>query len=334
MSEHSVPSLKLSDLAYYGTGGTAVAIHRPDSLTKLADLMRDIASSGLPFFILGAGSNSLVMDEPWPGHVISLDQMQQLHCQPSSAGTQVIAGAGIENSALVQYCQDRQLGALAWMYRLPGQVGGTTRMNARCYGGEIGHFICQVHSVDPTGKIHRYKLHEGNRQQVFRGYKDTLFMRNQHIIAEVIFQLATGDPEKSLAKMQFCENDRQKKGQFRFPSCGCVFKNDYSIGVPSGMLLDRAGVHQLKHDKIAINPLHANFVFNQKAASSKDILEFTFQMQDLVYERFGVWLSYEMEVLGHLPQGLGHRFRLHRSHRNVHLNQEIQQLRQEFQNRG
>ena len=103
--------------------------------------------------------------------------------------------------------------------------------------------------------------------------------------------------------MDYCEQDRVRKGQFTFPSCGCVFKNDYSVGVPSGLLLEHAGVHKLSRDRVQINPKHANFVFN-KGASSREIIETTLHMRELVYQEFGVWLEYEMEILGDLPADL------------------------------
>ena len=332
VQDHSIK--RLSDLSYYRTGGTAHAIHQPRSQSELADCMTDISRSGLPFFILGAGSNSLVMDDPWPGHVISLASMQKIEVKDCHSEHQLVwCQAGVENSDLVRYCQNLGLGELAWMYRLPGQIGGTTRMNARCYGGEIGDFVTSIYSVAPNGKPYTFALDTGKRGQIFRGYKDTLFMRNHHIIAAVEFRLKYTDQQQSLAKMLSCERDREGKGQFLFPSCGCVFKNDYSIGIPSGMLLERAGVHQLQHPRIEVNPKHANFVFNRNLASSHEILEFTFQMQELVYQKFGVWLHYEMEVLGHLPSTLGRRLREVRQHRNPQNSYALQALRAEFQNR-
>ena len=56
---------------------------------------------------------------------------------------------------------------------------------------------------------------------------------------------------------------------------------------------------QVSNDKVSINPKHANFVFNLNA-SSDDILDITTKMREAVYKKFGVWLEYEMEILGKL----------------------------------
>jgi UDP-N-acetylmuramate dehydrogenase len=72
------------------------------------------------------------------------------------------------------------------------------------------------------------------------------------------------------------------------------------------MLLDKAGAHRLSRPEVALNPQHANFVYN-KGAGSRDILELTLAMRELVYREYGVWLEYEMEILGELPLDLKDR---------------------------
>ena len=130
-------------------------------------------------------------------------------------------------------------------------------------------------------------------------------MHEELIIARVSFDLEAGEPSAIETAMQRCLEDRQQKGQFLFPSCGCVFKNDYSedVSVPSGMLLERAGVLGRRWKNAVVSSKHANFVFNQ-GASSRDIIELTLQMRERVWEEFGVWLQYEMEFLGDMPKDL------------------------------
>jgi len=285
------PPKKLSELAYYRTGGGCDLLLEPTTIDELADAVREVRSKGMRFFLLGGGTNSLVLNEHWPGAVIAFHQMARIEVQ----GDVLYVEAGVDNSAIAQVAQQQALSGAAWMYRLPGQLGGTVRMNARCYGGEISQIVKRVHCVSPEGERREYA-----DQSIFRGYKNTLFMETGDIIAAAELQLAPGNGQTILEKMQSCEKDRVAKGQFLFPSCGCVFKNDYEAGAPSGMLLERAGVKALRVGKAEVSPAHANFVFN-KGCSSHDILELSFKMRDAVYAMFGVWLEYEMEILGDIP---------------------------------
>ena len=298
---------RLKDFAYYATGGTCDALYEPRSIADLQAAVRAINAAGQRYFLLGGGTNSLVLDEHFPGAVIVFKHLSELRCDAAK----ITCGAGVENSAVARLALDRGLAGAAWMYRLPGQIGGTVRMNARCYGGEISQIVRKVTVVTREGEIKIYV----NPRQVFRGYKDTLFMDNGDLVAGCEMQLLpNGDKAAIEAQMLFCEKDRESKGQFTHPSCGCVFKNDYAVGVSSGVLLDKAGAKDLKSGGAGVSPSHANFVFN-KGATSRDVLEVSFAMRERVYQMFGAWLEYEMEVLGELPPDLKARVREKRPHR-------------------
>ncbi len=283
----------LKDLSYYRTGGSCRRIYAPTSITELAANLREIATLGLPFFYLGAGSNSLVMDEYFDGCVISFHALRKIRRD----GNSICAEAGISNTEFAEFALSQGLTGAAWMNRLPGQLGATIRMNARCYGGEISEIVTEVTAISPDGRERSYR-----DPNMFRGYKDTIFMTNGEAICSAKFELKPGDPAGIKALMEHCASDREKKNQFVHPSCGCVFKNNYAIGVPSGMLLEHAGAKDLLSPHVQVNPKHANFVFNTGGASSTEILEHTLKMRELVYQHFGVHLEYEMEILGQIPE--------------------------------
>ena len=292
-----MPTIKnalLRDYAYYKTGGPCDVLYAPASAAELAANVRDIKRLGLPMFVLGAGTNSLVMDEPFSGAFIVMRDLVGIEVR----GTKLVVGAGVDNSEVARTALHHGLAGAAWMNRLPGQIGGTVRMNARCYGGEISEIATKVTVVTAAGEIREY-----SDPLMFRGYKDTVFMDNGDLIVGAELSLEVGDPAAIAAAMKYCETDRQSKKQFDFPSCGCVFKNDYAVSVPSGMLLSAAGAKGMTRGGAEVSSHHANFVYN-KGATSRDILELTLAMRDLVYAEYGVWMSYEMELLGTVPPDL------------------------------
>ena len=299
-----MPIQRLAEIAYYQTGGTCSRLYLPKSTSEIQDAVREIHRLSQPFFVLGGGTNSLVCDDNWSGAVIALTHMGGLRALDKNG--RIFCEAGVENSKFARFAVDHGLTGAGWMNRLPGQMGGTVRMNARCYGGEISQIVKKITCVDLLGNI----IVHDDPSKVFRGYKDTSFMQTGEIIASVEIQLEPGDTAATQDLMKFCEDDRILKGQFTHPSCGCVFKNDYTVGVPSGLLLESSGVKSLSRGGAVVNPRHANFVFNKdKLASSRDILELSLMMREAVYTRFGVWLEYEMEILGHLPDDLAKSIR-------------------------
>jgi UDP-N-acetylmuramate dehydrogenase len=313
---------QLKDLSYYRTGGSCAKLYLPTTILEAKLAMEEIAQSRIPFFVLGGGTNSLVWDDHYPGAVISFARMQSV----TVAGNVLTCEGGAENTKIAEVALAAGLAGAAWMYFLPGQIGGTTRMNARCYGGEISQICTKVTAISKDGQISEY-----TDPKVFRGYKSTLFMENGDIIASVELQLRQGDRAGIDAEMQRCRRDREAKDQFIYPSCGCVFKNDYTVGVPSGMLLDRAGVRGMHVGGAEVSPKHCNFVYN-KGASSREILALTFAMREKVWEKFGVWLEYEMEILGRLPKELFEQV----SRREISAPRDgvIQPLRDAFSGKG
>ena len=226
----------LRKYSYFGTGGTCLELVVPSSGEQARVTMQRLWQQGRPYFILGGGTNSLVSDEHWEGAALVLSELKELRAH----GNVIHAGAGVDNTDLANFALSLGLSGAEFMNRLPGRIGGTVRMNAKCYGGEMSQIVQKVATVSPDGKHHDWR-----GKDVFRGYKDTNFMTNGHLVVGCEIVLQAGNAVDIAAKMQHCENDRMGKHQFDFPSCGCVFKNDYSVGVPSGVLLHHSGAKKL-----------------------------------------------------------------------------------------
>ncbi|MFK7827739.1 MAG: UDP-N-acetylmuramate dehydrogenase [Oligoflexales bacterium] len=294
-------TLCLKKFSYYKTGGPCEQFFAPTDNLELQEALEKITAAKKPYFLLGAGTNSLVMDTPFAGAVISFHKMVKITTLEGG----IRCSAGVNNTTIAELALKNGLAGAAWMNYLPGQIGATVRMNARCYGGEISHIVTGIKSFTPSGGLKEYQIKTHDRS-VFRAYKDTIFMKNDEIIAEVDLSLKAGDKEDIKQKMDYCRRDRESKNQFTFPSCGCVFKNDYSpeVSISSGMLLEHAGAKNLIKDHCRVSADHANFIFNTQAATSQDILELSMEMRELVWKEFGVWLEYEMELLGTVPSDL------------------------------
>jgi len=316
----------LKNLCYYKTGGFCKKLYQPQNEKELEEALKEIHKNGEKFFILGAGSNSLVSDEVWDGSVLNLAEMKKLELKDDC---EIIAEGGVTNFALSEFALEKGLGDAAWMYGLPGSLGATVRMNARCYGGEISQIVTRIVSFDQKGikKIYINTRHEKN---IFSGYKDTIFMKNNEIISEVTVHLKPAKRANLKEKMMSYYEDRKSKDQYEWPSCGCVFKNDYrkEVSVPSGLLIDSCGLKGSFVGGAVLSEKHANFIQN-RGATSRDILELSLLIREKVWKDLGIWLEYEMEALGHFPQDLEQKMR---ERRVENFNQKkIAELQAKFQ---
>jgi len=288
---------KLSHLSHYKTGGFCDMIYFPETIQEVGEAVREIKSKNQEFFILGLGSNSLVLDQKWEGAVLCLKEMNKVS---KLSENRILAEAGAVNSDVSEFALSESLAGLSWMYGLPGFIGATVRMNARCYGGEISQVVRKITTIDKEGLEKTYEHNPGNKD-IFEAYKKTIFMANGEIVVAVEIELQPFSSVASIkAKMIECLEDRVSKGQYLKPSCGCVFKNNYGaeVSVPSGLLIDYCELRGAKKQGAMVSLQHANFINNEEEARSLDILELSLEVREKVWEKTGVWLEYEMEILG------------------------------------
>jgi len=87
-------------------------------------------------------------------------------------------------------------------------------------------------------------------------------------------------------------------GQFRLPSAGCVFKNDYDFGTPTGKLIDEAGLKGMRAGDAEVSSEHANFIVNRGNARAADVRELIARIKNIIREKYGLALEEEITYLG------------------------------------
>ena len=296
MPELSLPSsfeseLSLAARAYYGIGGTARFLAHPETPHELADLLLWNRVHHLPLALTGSGSNTLFSDSYFPGIVISLDRMRRIFWLTDD---QLFCEAGVENTMIAEELLQCSRGGGEWLYRLPGQIGSTVRMNARCFGGEISAVTTAILTLSIDGCLLWQRADE-----VFRGYKHTSLMENPAIVLAVVLRFPQTKAAHDIRLiMESCEDERTKKHHFDFPSCGSTFKNNYAAGRTSGTVFEKLGFKGLQVGGAMVSPYHANFIFNMGGATAEDVLRLAAQMKAAALEKAGVQLDLEVECIG------------------------------------
>ena len=281
----------LSTVGYYAIGGEARWVARPRSVAELASALDRCRQLGLPVIIAGKGSNMLFSDEEFPGVVIVLDAMNRLFRVSNSL---FFCEAGVENTEAALAIQRAGRSGGEWLYRLPGTIGATVRMNGRCYGREISAVTKSVVTVGLDGAV-RWRT----AGEVFLGYKETSLMRSPEIVVGAMLEFADEDaPEAIETRMQEYGNDRDAKHQFDFPSCGSTFKNSYEAGRPSGQIFDALGFRGRREGGAQVSDHHANFIFNTGGARATDVLKLCAAMRTGAREQAGAALELELQCAG------------------------------------
>ena len=131
-----------------GVGGPARWLVEAEDAEGLRGAVRFARSRGVPFFVLGSGSNLLVSDEGFPGVAIRFTGRGRIEMQRQNGTATVSADAGVEWDSLVLFALKRNLGGVECLAGIPGSVGGTPVQNVGAYGQEVSRTITRVCAVD------------------------------------------------------------------------------------------------------------------------------------------------------------------------------------------
>jgi UDP-N-acetylmuramate dehydrogenase len=91
--------------------------------------------------------------------------------------------------------------------------------------------------------------------------------------------------------------ERERRGHFRYPSAGSVFKNNPAFGKSTGKIIDELGLRGLQIGGARIADWHGNFIVNTGGATSSDIHALTLKIEDEARTRLGIELEPEILFL-------------------------------------
>jgi UDP-N-acetylmuramate dehydrogenase len=273
-------------------GGKARAYAKPRDSGEVLSLVGLAQGEGLPYFILGGGSNLLVADSGFNGLVIDLTGLNRLEQIPG--GLRAQAGASVESAC--EFALQAGLSGLEWFYGLPGSLGGAFYMNARCYEHEFSECAREVECL-LGGELRRETFAPGEWD-----YKKSPFQAGGRLAGAIILScslsLSPGERGLISAVMAEKKQDREKKKQYLFPSGGSVFKNDRRLGQPTGMVLDRLGFRGRACGGASVADFHANMIINRGGAKASEVLSLIRSAQKAVREETGFEIEPELVFVG------------------------------------
>ncbi len=284
-------NISITDNSYYKMGGIARYFATPKNLKEVQQTLFFCKEQLLPCAILGSGSNSVYADGEFTGLVLSLEKLNAWHWESTEY---LYVEAGVTNTEIAEICAAANRAGASWMYRMPGQIGATVRMNARCYGGEVSQIAQEIITINQNAQLITYKSKE-----IFQGYKKTLLMTSPHVVVGVrLYFPKVLSAEKLIQHMHECEADRHNKKHFYLPSCGSTFKNNYVVGKPSGKIFEELGLKGKQIGEAAVSEFHANFVWNKRHAKTDDMLKLAAFMRAEAMRVLNVELELEVQPVG------------------------------------
>jgi len=280
----------MSQYTTFQVGGHVEAMYRARNLEELKEMMAFLVDEGIPYLIIGRGSNLLVRDGGLNGLAIILDGSFTSIEHTAPAEPNITAGPGLALHKLVDFCTEKGLGGAEFLAGIPGTVGGAVAMNAGSGGEEIEGLIRKVTVLTRSGVVERRDSSTLTFQ--YRG----LDLHRGEIILHARLNLDFDEPASIRKRVTANIKRRNERFPLDMPSAGSVFKNP--DGDYAGRLIDAAGLKGRRVGGAVISPKHANFIVNTGRASASDIVALMDLAREKVREMFNIQLVSEIKVVG------------------------------------
>ena len=280
-----------ASLTTFRTGGPVGLLVEASDREEMLLALRMTAGAEAPRRILGNGSNVLIGGGGYPGIVIrAVPGEAELTTDETGAGI-LGAFAGTLLSKAANLALGKGFSGMEALSGIPGSVGGAVYMNAGAYGQTVADVLWESLSFDGENEVwipaeeHRF------------GYRESIYKEEPgRAVLYARFRLTPGDPVEIRREMQEYAQRRRTSQPLEFPSAGSVFKRP--VGYFAGKLIEDAGLKGLRIGGAEVSPKHAGFIVNAGGASPEDVYRLIRAVQKRVYDKDGVRLEPEVELLG------------------------------------
>ncbi len=273
-------------------GGPVDALATPATREEIARTLAICAAHQIPHCVIGAGFNTLALDDRLEGVALQLGKLRRLEERPDCS---LRVEVGVSHSQLTNFCIERGLAGLEFGCGIPGTVGGWLAMNAGIPGREVKDVVQEIEVISPTGREMRHIP----RSELRFTYRALRGLAPGSVILSALFSVTLSDSDSVRAEVDRLLAARSNSQPLNVPSCGSVFKNP--PGDFAGRLVEAAGLKGRRLGGAEISPVHANFIANRGDATAADVLALIQEAQAAVWRTAGVRLIPEVRIIGGKP---------------------------------
>ena len=269
-------------------GGPCDMMLLPRSEEEVVKVISFFEKEGLPYLIMGNGSNLLVKDGGIRAAVIKLLGNYNDIRQENGG---LYAQSGALMSGIGKFCIQAGLGGMEFASGIPGTIGGGVFMNAGAYEHELKDIVQSVRALTRDLKV----IELSNEEMQF-AHRESLAHKQHMVVLGATLALTPGDREEVKAKIEDYTRRRTAKQPLMYPSAGSVFKrpkNGYAA-----KMIDDAGLKGVRCGDAQVSEMHAGFIVNRGHATAKDVLDLIEIIERRVEELFETQLSTEVRILG------------------------------------
>ena len=272
-------------------GGPARFWAEPETEEGFAELVRVCHDEGIPFMVMGRGSNLLVRDGGFPGVIAHL--ARGCFIQSSIEGKEITAGVGLKLKQLATLARNAGLGGFEWMDGIPGNLGGALRMNAGAMGVQTFEQVVRVRFADRDGNIV-----SRTPEEIEVRYRDVPVLHDHYALSATLKGIPA--PLQAIDELLGSSLRHRKETQPIAASAGCIFKNPG--GISAGRLVEELGLKNSAIGGARVSEVHGNFIVNDGGATAMEILALIERIRARARSERGIELETEVSIVGEDPE--------------------------------
>lgn len=287
----------LTDFTTFRLGGACRELVTVAEAGKAAEVIRGWNAAGIPWRVMGGGSNLLVADAGIPEAVLRIHSGVP-DCRRD--GELVSASAGTELDALARFAAEEGLAGLGFTAGIPGTVGGGVCGNAGAYGQALGDVLERLEVLTRAGEKQMRP-----RTELEFSYRCSSLQPCGEVVVRAWFRAAAGDrAQLRTERDEILAARREKHPDWHtLPTAGSFFKNlppetEGGRRRAAGIYLEQAGAKQMRVGGAYVFPKHANIVIAGPGAKARDVALLAVRMAAAVKRKFGFDLEPEVRYWG------------------------------------
>jgi len=269
-------------------GGPADIFCSPDNIEDLKKVVSISQEHNIPFWVIGSGTNLLILDSGIRGLVINLNKgFKKIEFSDKI----IKVGAGVSLAYLSKMALNRELSGLEFACNIPGVLSGAIINNAGFKEDCMENVVQDVTFLTGENKIERT-----SKSNLNFNYRECNLKGKPVVILEATLLLKKRNKEEIKSKIKQNIKIRKTRQPLDKFSAGSIFKNP--PGYYAGKLIEKVGAKGLSRGKAEVSTRHANFIINNGGALAGDILYLIEEIEKRVKKNFGIKLEREIEILG------------------------------------
>ena len=293
------------DISVYLTLRTQTKAQYYLTATTKEDIIDGIKTAkqlGIPFLILGGGSNIAVCSSIIEGLVIHNRYIKKEIIEDTSHYTDILFSSGYPMSRVVKETTESGLSGFEYHLGLPGTIGGAIVMNSKwtkplVYCGDV---LLRGEIANHNGE-HRIEEHE-----YFQfAYDYSILQDTKEVFLEGVFRLQKEEPAILIERSQGALQYRKETQPFGVATGGCFFQNisqeeQEKNNLPTtsaGYLIDHAGLKGKQLGAFVVSDIHANFIINTGEGKPEDLKSLLELIKTTVKKRYNVELEEEVVII-------------------------------------